>query len=306
MRADAARQRAALAAVPLLGVVWGLNWPAVRIALGGIPPWTLRATGLCAGAVVLAAIAVALRRPLSVPRGQRGRLFVSGLLSVAGFNILTTFAQLAGTTTRAAIVTYTMPMWAVLFAWLLLGERPDRRRAMAIAAGAAGLGLLALPLLASGRFLPGLAFALGAGISWAAGTVYLKRFPIAASPLPIAAWQLAVGGAAAAIGMLVDEGVPTLAAIGVLPARVALAWVYHVVLAMALAYFLWFEVVARLPAGVAALGTLMVPVVGVLGAMTLLGERPTAADLAGFALILVAAALSLAPQVRPGGSAGRG
>ena len=56
---------------------------------------------------------------------------------------------------------------------------------------------------------------------------------------------------------------------------------------------LWFEVVARLPAGTAALGTLGVPVVGVAGAMALLGERPSAADLAGFACVMAAATIAL-------------
>ena len=54
-----------------------------------------------------------------------------------------------------------------------------------------------------------------------------------------------------------------------------------------------FDIVARLPAGVAALGTLLIPVVGVAGAMLLLGERPNASDLGGFALIIAAAALAL-------------
>jgi poly(hydroxyalkanoate) depolymerase family esterase len=279
-------------AVPALGLMWGLNWVAVRVALDEIPPWTLRAAGLGCGAFVLLVLALLRGRPLAVRRDQVGRLFVSGLLTVAGFNILVTFAQLYATTSRAAIVTYTMPVWAVLFAWIALGERPDRRRWTALVLGAAGLALLALPLVAAGRFSVGLVFALGAGVSWAAGTVFLKRYPIDGAPLAVAAWQLAVGAGVAIAGMLAAEGLPRWSAPG---AAVGIAFGYHVVIAMAAAYFLWFEVVARLPAGVAALGVLMVPVVGVLGATTLLGERPSAADLAGFALVLAAASLSLLP-----------
>ena len=71
-------------------------------------------------------------------------------------------------------------------------------------------------------------------------------------------------------------------------------------LATALAYLIWFDVVARLPAGVAALGTLLIPVVGVAGAMLLLGERPDASDLGGFALIIAAAGFALlAPRAGP-------
>jgi drug/metabolite transporter (DMT)-like permease len=71
---------------------------------------------------------------------------------------------------------------------------------------------------------------------------------------------------------------------------------FHVLFAMALGYLVWFDVVARLPGGIAALGTLLVPVVGVTGAMLLLGERPTASDIAGLVLITAAAAIVLRPS----------
>lgn len=279
-----------LLAVPLLALLWGLNWPAVRIALGEIAPWTLRALGMGAAALLLFAIVLARGESLAVPRGQRLRLALAGLLSIAGFNVLVAFAQLSGTTSRAAIVTFTMPVWAILLAWPLLGERPDARRASALALGVAGLALLALPLLRAGDLPRGVLYSLAAGISWAAGTVLIKRWPVHAAPMPSAAWQLLAGAAAASAGMLAFEGVPVPRMPG---AAAALALAFHIVLAQALAYYVWFEVVARLPAGVAALGTLLVPVVGVCGAMALLGERPSVFDLGGFALIIAAAALAL-------------
>ena len=279
-------------AVPLLALLWGLNWPAVKIVLGEVAPWTLRALGMGAGALLLFAIAIARGQSLQVRQGQRARLAIAGLLSVAGFNVLVAFAQLAGSTSRAAIVTFTMPIWAIALAWPVLGERPDRRRLVALALGVAGLALLAAPLLRAGGLPAGVLFSLGGGLSWAAGTVVTKRWPVDAAPLPIAAWQLLAGAAAAAIGMIAFEGVPVPR---MLSPRATAALAFHVALASALADFIWFEVVARLPAGVAALGTLMVPVVGVSGAMLLLGERPSAFDLAGFALITLAAALALLP-----------
>lgn len=282
-----------LLAVPLLALLWGMNWPAVKIVLGEVAPWTLRALGMGAGALLLFAMAIARGQTLRVHPGQRARLAVAGLLSVAGFNVLVAFAQLAGSTSRAAIVTFTMPIWAIALAWPVLGERPDRRRLGALALGVAGLLLLAAPLLRAGEWSPGVLFSLGAGLSWAAGTVFTKRWPVDAAPLSIAAWQLLAGAAAAALGMLAFEGVPVPRW---LSAQATAALAYHVVLASALAYFVWFEVVARLPAGAAALGTLTVPVVGVSGAMLLLGERPSAFDLAGFALITLAAALALLPS----------
>lgn len=282
-------------AVVALALLWGLNWPAVRVALTEIPPWTLRTTGLALAAATLFGLALARGRPLHVPARQRAPLALAGLLNIAGFNVMTAFAQLNTTTSRAAIVTFTMPLFATAFAYLWLGENPDRLQRLGLVLGALGLAVLLYPLTAGGGVPLGVAFALGAATSWAAGTVYLKRARIRAEPLAIAAWQLVAGALGAGSGMLLAEG---LAMPWPLSGPVLVALAYHVVLAQALAYLLWFEVVARLPAGTAALGTLGIPVVGVLGAGLVLGERPSPADLIGFALILGAAATILLPRAR--------
>jgi drug/metabolite transporter (DMT)-like permease len=282
-------------AVPLLALLWGLNWPAVKTVLTEVAPWTLRATGMGAGALLLMLIVLARGRSLRVARDQWPRLVVAALLSVVGFNLFVVFAQLAGTTSRAAIVTFTMPIWAIALARVFLGERLDRRRGAALALGVAGLALLAAPVLRAGTLPLGIVLSLAAGLSWAAGTVFTKRFAVRADPMSATAWQLAVGSLAAAIGMLVFEGVPVPKT---LSPHVALALGYHVLLATALAYVVWFDVVARLPAGVAALGTLMVPVVGVTSAMALLGERPGASDLGGFVLIIAAASTPWLPALQ--------
>lgn len=279
--------------VPLLGLLWGFNWPAVRIALTEIAPWTLRAGGMAFAGLVLVAVALARGVPLTVAKKEWLRLIVAGFLSIAAFNVLLAFAQLAAPTSRAAILTFTMPIWATLLARLVLGEVFDRRRLLGLALGIAGLTCLGLPLIASGQFSLGLALALVASVSWALGTIVTKRWPVSAPALAVAAWQLLIGGATAGVGMLVFEGLPVpklssphvLAALG-----------FHIVGAQALAYFLWFVVIARLPAGIASLGTLMVPAVGVLGSVLLLGERPTATDWLGLALVIAASSTIMIPR----------
>jgi drug/metabolite transporter (DMT)-like permease len=142
----------------------------------------------------------------------------------------------------------------------------------------------------------GIVFALGASVSWAAGTVFLKRYPLTVAPVPATAWQLAIGAVVTGTGWLVFSTPLSATAAPVWPAHwFWIALVFHIFLAMALGYLIWFDVVARLPSGIAALGTLLVPVVGVSGAMLLLGEHPTAFDLAGLALITAAAASVLRP-----------
>jgi drug/metabolite transporter (DMT)-like permease len=292
---NAARAGAATLAVPLLAILWGLNWPTVRVLLAWWSVWQMRAIGLGIGALLLFALSRARGQALAVPAPLRGRLMISAMFSIVGFNLCTAFAQLSGSTARATIVTYAMPVWVVLLAWAVVGERPDARRWCSVGLAVIGLALLAAPLWASGASTLGILYALGASLSWAAGTVFLKRHPLSMAPVPATAWQLAFGATVAAIGWAIQGGAPPTAAPPWPEAWFWMALVFHVFGAMALGYLIWFDVVARLPSGVAALGTLLVPVVGVTGAMTLLGERPTVLDLAGLALITAAAAFVLIP-----------
>lgn len=273
----------------LVTIIWGLNWPSARFGLDGFSPWTFRTICFGTGAALLMLVAKHRGISLFIARGAaRRHLAVAGLFSIGGFGVLAAFAQLATTTSRTAICAYTMPIWATLLACLCLGERLDAWRGAALLIGAGGLATLFWPLLADG--LPvGALYALGSAVSWAAGTVYLKWARVEGHPIAITAWQLVAGTIAVAIGLGVN-GVDLQAQIR-LPAFLGL--VYSTLIGTALAYLLWFQAVGRLPASTAGLGTLLVPVIGVIAAVLLLGDRPTAPDLIGFALIFVAAICAL-------------
>ncbi len=274
----------------ICALFWGLNWPAVRIALDGFSPWTLRAVALGLGAALLLALALVLGRSLAVPAGHRIALLAAATLSVAGFNICIVFAQLVMPSSRAAILTFTMPLWATLFAALFAGERIDRIRSIALVCGAAGLALLARPywpILASGTIPAGLVYVLGAAVLWAAGTVFTKVRAIPGDPLGLTAWQLAIGSLICTAGALAFE-TPR---IDLSDPLVSWAMIYHVMLGIAVAYFVWFELLSRVPSSTAAIGTLLIPIVALIGSMLILGERPTLTDFIGFGFILVGIAM---------------
>ena len=277
-----------------LALFWGLNWPAVKIILSIFPPFTLRVLGLGSGALLLLLLAGAKRLPLLPPRSAWPGIAVGGVLAVAVFNLAVAWAQLSTSTSRAAVLTFTMPMMSALLAWLVLGERLDRRRSLALLLGACGVAVLAWPVLQAvfgGNDVAaakGLVFPLVAAFGWAAGTVYLKRWPVAGDRIVITAWQLVVGAGCALAGALIaGESFPTRG----WTVSVAGALSFHIILGTAVAYWLWFVLSERVSATVAALTTLMVPVVGVLGAMALVGDRPAPADWWGFAFVMAGAGL---------------
>ncbi len=285
---------------PLLALAWGLNWPAIKIILASVPPFTLRGIGLTGGALLLALIALLQGKRLRPPPGAWPGIVVGGVLTIAAFNFCTAFAQLHTSTSRAAVLTYTMPMMSALLAWLWLGERPGRRGTLALALGSAGIAVLAWPVL-RGLVGPlragpevsllGLLFPLLAALGWASGTVAIKRWPPVGDRIVVTAWQLAFGGALGAVAAaLAGEPLPLQ-----WPPRVAMAMAYHIAIAMALGYVLWARLLEVLSATASSLTVLAAPVVGVLGAMLLVGDRPSAADWLGFVLVLSAAALMLLP-----------
>jgi drug/metabolite transporter (DMT)-like permease len=281
--------------VVMMGMAWGFNWVAARFILTALPPWSMRAIGIGLGALTLFAAAALRGARLSLAREDWPKVVVGGFFNVAAFGACSAYAQIYGTTSRAIVIAYSMPIWAALLARIVLGERLDAVKLAALGLCAAGLGFLIGPAARAGLPL-GALFALGCAWCWASGTVYLKRANIAAPTLISAAWQVLLGGLMLIAGMLAFEGLPDLAQ---LPANIW-AWIgYNGFIGMGLAYFLWFEVVGRLPTTTASLGSLLVPVVGVIASTLIIGERPSFTDVIGFALIFAAAAtVLLQPSVR--------
>lgn len=286
-----------VALVLLLGLLWGLNWPTVKIALAEIEPWTLRAGALSIAGVALIALSWARGRSLRIRPEHWWRVVIPGILAIALPNVLIAYAQLSAPTSRIAVVAFTMPIWATLLAWLFLREPMDRRRLAGLALGVSGLVSLAWPVVAAGEVSVGLILALIASICWASGTVLIKRFPTDTSALSFATWQVVIGAACVSAGMLAFEGLPTPRAL-TYPTLTAFA--YHALLGQALATAVWFEIVTKIPTSIAALGTLIVPAVGVATAVLLLGERPSVQDYLGLFLIVTAMATVLfrSPRIR--------
>ena len=281
--------------VVVMGLAWGFNWIAARIILTALPPWTMRAVGIGLGDLTLFVAAAVTGISLSVPRGERRKILIAGFFNVAIFNVCSAYAQVYGTTSRAIVIAYSMPIWSALLAHFVLREKLNALKLGALALCATGLAILIWPLARAG-FPLGALLALGCAWTWAAGTVYLKWAKIRAATLAVAAWQLLFGWLMLAAGMLIFEGVPQL---WPLPINVV-GWIaYNGLIGMGLAYFLWFVVVGRLPTTTASLGSLLVPVVGVIGSAWLVGERPNVTDIIGFGCIFASAAsVLLQPNVR--------
>jgi drug/metabolite transporter (DMT)-like permease len=292
MKGDAATAKLL---VVLLAFAWGFNWVAAAIALREVSPWSLRVAGSGIGAVTLFSAAVITGRNLRIPRGEYIHIMVAGLLNVATFQILSSFAQLSGATARVIIITYSMPIWTTVLSRLFLGERLNTVRWLAFMLCVVGLTILVWPLFAAG-FPIFVFYSLGCAWSWAIATVYIKWAGVTVEPLANAAWQLVFGLGFITAGSFIVEGYPHL---WPLHGETKMAVLFVGLFGVGLAHFLWWSIVGRLPTITASLGSLLVPVIGVSASAALLGEQFTVPDVVGFAMIFAAAAcVLLQPDVR--------
>lgn len=281
--------------VVLLAFAWGLNWIGAAFALREISPWSLRFVASSIGAATLFAAAALTRHNLRIPRGEHVHLIVAGFLNVSAFQIFSGFAQLNGATSRAIIITYSMPIWTTLLSRVVLGEKFTAIRVLALGLCVTGLTVLVWPLF-TGGFPSFVFYSLACALSWTVATVYIKWAQVTIEPLANAAWQLLFGVSFVGIGVVIYESHPH-----IWPIRIEtfLAVIYCGLFGVGLAHFLWWSIVGKLPTMTASLGALLVPVIGVGCSALLLGERLTIPDIIGFVMIFAAAAcVLLQPNVR--------
>lgn len=291
------RPRGATRATPLglffllvTSIGWGFNWPATKYLLSELPPLTLRGITGVAGALLLAVVARLFGQRLAVERALWLRLWVYATLNVSCWMALMGIALLWLGAGEAAMVAYTMPVWAALLAWPMLGERPTVLRVTALAMALGGLALLlgGNGIALSAEKLAGFAMVLGGAFAFALGAVLSKRWPLPLPPITSAMWQIGLGCLPVGlVGMVIEH--TDFAAV------TTLGWwllTYSVVVQFCVAYVAWFAALERLPASMAAIGTTLVPVIGVVAGAVALHEPLGASQIAALIFTVLGVALA--------------
>lgn len=276
-------------------VIWGISYPLTAIALAGFDVFTLRTSVQLVGAAALLAQALASGAALRMPRETWPDLVIAGTLNMAIFPICMNFGVYLMSPGRASVLVYTMPIWATLFAWPLLGERITARRASALGLGAAAVVVLVSQNLSQLRNAPlGAALTIVAAISFGLGTVWLKRRVWPTHAAVIGFWQLLIGCVPLIVIWAVFSAPPDLSRVGT-PQLLSLLFLG--IFANGVAYFAWFRLVPMLPASISGISSLVVPCIGVASSTWLAHERLTGRDLTSMALIGAALACVLSERL---------
>jgi drug/metabolite transporter (DMT)-like permease len=269
---------------------WALNWPLMKILLQDWPPLFARGLAGVTASLILGVIILGRHQSLKVRRETIPRLLFASFTNVFAWMGFSTVAMKFVTVGEGALIIYTMPIWAMLFAWPVLHMRPTVRDVIALVLGIAGVALL----LGANGFafntgkLVGIVLSLSCAVLFALGNV-LNRTPLPIPPLAAVAWQVGLGCLAMLIlGILFEH--PNYMAIS--PVGLA-CFVYMTLVPMGLCYLTWFETLRRLSPVSATTGMLLVPVLAIFAAAVILGEPLGWRELAAIALTLGGVTLAL-------------
>jgi drug/metabolite transporter (DMT)-like permease len=273
-----------------LTLMWGVNWPMMKFSLRELSPLYFRALTMSAGALLLYAFyrwrGVAMR----IPRAHWAALLLLALPNIFGWHLLSILGVQALASGRAAILGFTMPIWTVLLGVLLFDQRMNRRTWLSVACGVLAVGLLIGQELGAiaGRPL-GVLWMQAAALSWALGTLLMRRTTL---PLPteaITVWMMLLSSVLFWLVAALFEPWPSWRFSG--PMWAALAW--GAAINYGVAQVIWFGMARNLPPAASTFAIMAVPLVGVASATVVVGEIPRWTDglAAVFVMLAIASAL---------------
>ena len=259
----------ALVLLMILTLVWGTNWPLFPFAVREVSVWTFRAVAVLIAGVALLAVAKASGQSLVIPRRHWATICTATFFYLVLWNIASTYSAILIPSGQSAVLGFTMPLWSALISWAVLGERLTGRLLLAVMLGGAAVTLLMVPSFSAYAQAPlGLALGLLAGLGWAIGTLILKRSSVDVPATVLTGWQLLITAVPIGIGAFVfGDGhwfVPTWQSIALIG--------YIALVPMCIGNVSWFAVVGMLPANVAGLAVVMVPVVAMISGAIVHGE----------------------------------
>lgn len=270
----------------LVAVIWGTNFVVIDAGMRGVPPLLFVALRFV---LVVFPLIFFVKRP-DVP--WRAIVGVGLFMSAGQFGLLYLAMSLGLPAGLASLVLQAQVLLTVGLSAVVLKERPGRRQLIGVVLGVAGLIIVAVGRSAVAPMLP-LILVLGAALSWAVGNV-VSRQAKAASGLGLVVWSGAVVPLPLGVLALLTDGAPAIGhALMSLQPITILSALFTAYLSSLLGYGIWNNLLRRYPSSYVVPFTLLVPPVGIAAAWLMLGEVPSAPELAGGALLLAGVATAV-------------
>ncbi|HZG70799.1 MAG TPA: EamA family transporter [Chondromyces sp.] len=267
------------AAMAILCLIWGFNFVIMKLGNGVFPPGEFAALRFLTGSLVL--LGVCLMKKIPLPNKADFKwLVLCGLFQTAYFNIAIQLSLNHISAGLTSVLTYSMPLFLSIMAhrWIP-GERLTTKKTVGIMIGIAGL-FLSMNIHLGGSIWV-VFLALSSAISWAIANLLFKLKLKHCDTIQFTTWQMTIG----AVGLLVytlsfEHGESNW---GFMPVVYIL---FSGVVASALAFVMWNNILKRTEASKASISLLLVPIVGVISGYIFLDESLSIMTLAGISLVL--------------------
>lgn len=273
-------------------LLWGLSWPATKLALNEVPPLWLGAIRFGSAGVCLF-IFVAFKKQLRLPAKSDLPIVLSiGVLQMVVFTGLGMIAMQYTDTSHAVLLAYTTPLWGIVSSWLLLRHTPSAIQICALVIGLAGIGLICSPLemdWSKPGVVMGCAFLITGAISWSLVIVHVRHHKWTATPLSLAPWQMLIATLPLiCIARLID-GSPLEIHLN----KGLLGLLFFIgPIATSVCFVISSEYGRRISVFAMSNFTLGVPLIGALASIVLLGTSLSGLFLAGLALVFAGVSMT--------------
>ena len=279
--------------VLIVTVSWGMNYPVMKFVVNSYPPSAFRSFTFLIGCMALGSYAHFKGISIFVPKHERKALFKLSLFNMVGWHLPMIYGVSLLNSGRAAIIGYTMPVWALLASAVLYREKITITALLGIALAMSAALLLAWGSAGEwGNHPIGIAVMLAAAITWGVGNAMMKNSKLSVSGITLTFWALFIAFFFfLAITIIFERDLwewPTL--------MQWLAILYGGVITFAVSYVAWFHVARKLSAVSSGLSIMLVPVFGVTGGALILGEAVTMPDIIALVLILLSMLVVLFPD----------
>ena len=282
--------------IGLVGItlMWGINWPMMKIALREVSPMYFRGVTMGLGALwLLFYFRFQGLRLWPQTRREWRDIVLLGIPNMFLWHALSIMGVMSLPSGRASILGFTMPVWTVVIGVMFMGAQFTPRIIAAVIATLAAIGLLISHEFTAlqGQPMGILWMELGA-LSWAIGTLWMRRISFTMPVQSLTVWMMLISSP---LILLVAAGTETWPTWELSP----LAWgslAYAVLINYGFAQIIWFGMARDLPPATSAMSIMAVPVVGTLSASLLIGELPHWQDYAAMVCVVLAIAAVLLPK----------
>ncbi|MEX0870237.1 MAG: DMT family transporter, partial [Aquisalimonadaceae bacterium] len=269
----------------LVILIWGVNWPVMKVGLDYIPPLYFTVIRLLLGGLCMLLVAVVAGKFRLPTREEWPLVLGVGLIQIGAFLALVTVALQFVPAGRSAILAYTTSIWVLPVAAMTLGERLSGARLLGFGLGIGGVAVMFNPFgldWTKPGVLLGNGLLLLAALLWALLIVFVRARRHQGPPLVLAPWQFAVAAVMLAPAAVLFEDAGRIQWSS--PELLVILF-YNGTLATAFCIWAMITITRSLPAVTTSIASLGVPAFGLFASAVALGERLSATNVLGLLLI---------------------